>query len=334
MSALRTALGIMNAVLGAGTLLLPVALAPLAHSGAVSLVVAGALLVWSLLIGAAGGTRGSGPAGFVRARLGPRTTNVVHGLYFGGFAVGQAVVVGAAGQFVADGPAAVALGVVLLCLAAGLAAAGANLSPAVRTARLVATLALALVWWLFPGTFGLDPGRSPFGAAALIAVPVLFAWVGLEGSLPALRSPRAATTLGVVLGLVGAAALYGVLLNPPGSAALGPPAVRSALAWAAAVVLGTYCLTNLRAVGARWNTLRSGPGEAGAARGPGRPGIVVAVALAGTALGLAAAFHWSIAVLLLGPGTATAAIYAVLAVAALRRGRSRPGATGPAVPGS
>ncbi|MFK0291995.1 hypothetical protein ACIQU6_16185 [Streptomyces sp. NPDC090442] len=333
MSALRTALGIVNAVLGAGTLLLPVALAPLAHSGAVSLVVAGALLVWSLLVGSAGGTRGSGPAGFVRARLGPRTTHVVHGLYFGGFAVGQAVVVGAAGQFVADGPAAVALGLALLCLAAALAAAGVHLSPAVRTARLVATLALALVWWLFPGTFGLDPGRSPFGVAALIAVPVLFAWVGLEGSLPALRSSRAATTLGVVLGLVGAAALYGVLLNPPGSGALGPPAARSAFAWAAAVVLGMYCLTNLRAVGARWNTLRSRPAEPGA-RGPGRPGIVVAVVLAGAALGLAAAFHWSIAVLLLGPGTATAAIYAVLAVAALRRGRSRPRATGPAADGS
>ncbi|MFE6685077.1 hypothetical protein ACFVFQ_01225 [Streptomyces sp. NPDC057743] len=333
MSALRTALGIVNAVLGAGTLLLPVALAPLAHSGAVSLVVAGALLVWSLLIGFAGGTRGSGPAGFVRARLGPRTTNVVHGLYFGGFAVGQAVVVGAAGQFVADGPAAAALGAVLLCLAAALAAAGVTPSPAVRTARLVATLALALVWWLYPGTFGLDPGRSPFGAAALIAVPVLFAWVGLEGSLPALRSARAATTWGVALGLVGAAALYGVLLTPPGSQALGPPALHSALAWVAAVVLGMYCLTNLRAVGARWHTLRSGPAEPGD-RGPGRPGIAVAVVLAGAALGLAAAFHWSLAVLLLGPGTATAAIYAVLAVAALRRWRSRPRTTGPAVPGS
>src|SRR5437763_6011076 len=269
MSALRTALRITNAVLGAGTLLVPAALAPLAKSGIASVAVAGVLLAWSLLIGVAGGTGGSGAAGFVRERLGPRMANVVHALYFAGFAVGQAVVVGAAGQFAAAGPTAVALGFGILLAAAALAVAGVTLPLAVRKARTLVTLALALMWWLFPGVLSLDTGRVFFRGTALIAVSLMFAWVGLEGSVPSLRSSPVSTTLGVVTGLACPALLYGVLLASRGSQVSGSHEGQVVIGWTAAVVLGAYCLTNLHAVAARWNTLLAGTAEKGTRGGSG-----------------------------------------------------------------
>ncbi len=321
MSVVRTAFGSTTAVLGAGTLLVPAALAPVSKSGSASLVLAGALLAWALWVGAAGGTRGLGAAEFVRERAGPGVAYVVHGLYFGGFAIGQAVVVGAAGEFAGSGPTAYVLGVAVLLLAAVLAWAGVTPSPAVRSARTVVVLALAALWWLSPRSLSLDTGDSFPGGALLLVVPLLFAWVGLESTVPSLRSSPAAGTLGIVLGLAAPALLYVVLLSPRDAAPPGGQAGETVIGWFAALVLASYCLTNLLAVGARWRHLCPGATGAGAARGPERRGIAVAAVIALAALSLAAALDWSVALLLLGPGTATASIYALLAVSAARRPR-------------
>ncbi|MFE6778452.1 hypothetical protein [Streptomyces sp. NPDC057702] len=296
----------------------------MSESGAVSLVLAGALLVWVLLIGAAGGTREAGAAEFVRERLGPRTAYVVHGLYFGGFAIGQAVVVGAAGEFAGAGTTAYVIGVVVLLLAAALAGAGVSPSPSVRQVRTLVVLALTAVWWLAPRSLDLDTGDAFPGGSVLLLVPLLFAWVGLESTVPPLRSSSRAGTFGVVLGLAATAVLYAVLLDPRDASAPGGQAGESALGWFAALLLTTFCLTNLLSVGARWTRLRPAPTGAPTGRGLERQGIAVATGIALAALSLAAAFDWSVALLLLGPGTATALIYALLALSAIRQRQTQP----------
>ncbi|MGD9485977.1 hypothetical protein WDH52_22480 [Streptomyces sp. TRM70308] len=305
--AVRPAWDTLTGVLGAGTLLVPAALVGAPGAWGLSLAVAAGLALWCLLVAAAGGTRPGGAAALAGARLGPGAARLVHALYFGGIAAGQAALVTAAGQFAADGRAARWVAVGVLGGAAVCVAAGWTPPPLARRLRLAAVVLLAGVLWLRPGALALD-GAGALGAPAT-AVVLLFAWVGLEGSVPAPREGRARLG-GALAGLAAAAALYAVLL-------LAPPAPADAggsgpLGGVAALVLGVYCVTNLQAAGAHGARLRGTPRGAALA--------AVAVALAGTAL--AALADWTVPALLLAPGAATATLYAVLATAALRRRRT------------
>ncbi|WP_030160082.1 hypothetical protein [Streptomyces sp. NRRL S-244] len=319
----------LGAVLGAGALLLPAALAPQPGPWA-GIAVAGVLAGWCLLVAAAGGTEGCGPVAFVRDRLGPGPARAATALYFGGFATGQAGVALGAAEFVSLGDSgwrayAVAAGVL------GSAAAYAwrvprGPSPAGRRLRLAAVLALAVSWRAFggplpgPGSGGWAEGwtgtstGSWTGAALLVAVPLLFGWVGLEGAVPAL--PRRRALGGTLLGIALAAALYAVLLGPPAGAAQAPPpaaaAVEAALGIGSAALCWAYCRTNLHATATRWTELT------GRSR---RGGLVAAGLIALAVLALGRAARWDLPVLLIGPGAATAALYTLIAVAAVRRPR-------------
>ncbi|KOU15709.1 hypothetical protein ADK52_34675 [Streptomyces sp. WM6372] len=325
----------LGAVLGAGALLLPAALAPRPGPWT-GVAVAGALAGWCLLVAAAGGTEDCGPVAFVRDRLGPGPARAATALYFGGFATGQAGVALGAAEFTPLGDSgwrayAVAAGV--LCSAAAYAwCLPRGLSPAGRRLRLAAVLALAVSWRALggplpgPGSDGWSGGwaggwsggwaGSWAGAALLVAVPLLFGWVGLEGAVPAL--PRRRALGGTLLGIALAAALYTVLLGPPATAAQAPlpaaAAVEAALGLGSAALCWTYCRTNLHATAARWTELT------GRTR---RGGLVAAGLIALAVLALGRAAHWDLPILLIGPGAATAALYTLIAVAAVRRPRSQ-----------
>ncbi|WP_284577999.1 hypothetical protein [Streptomyces sp. 2P-4] len=310
----RTLLG----VLGAGLLVLPGVLGPV--PAATVAAVAAALAGWCLLVAAAGGTDRGGPTAFVRDRLGPRAARAATALYFGGFATGQAAVALAAGGYAAAGfaPAGDSGWRAHLAAAAVLAAAACRAwlspqgpSPAARRLRLASVAAVAAAWW---GLGGPLPGSGATGWwAALAAVPLLFGWVGLEGAVPSAARPR--VLAGTLLGLAAAAALYAVLAAPPGPSAPEPhPVAAAALGAAAAVLCWSYCRTNLQAAAARWTEL------GGRSR---RGGVLAGAALALAFLAAGAAADWPAAVLLAGPGTATAALYCLIAVAALRRPRPK-----------
>ncbi|WP_406183540.1 hypothetical protein [Streptomyces sp. NBC_01006] len=302
---------VLGAVLGAGALLLPAALGtrPGPWTG---VAVAGVLAGWCLLVSAAGGTEDSGPVAFVRDRLGPGPARAATALYFGGFATGQAgVALGAAEFALGDsGWRAYAVAFGVLCSAAAYAwCVPHGLSPAGRRLRLAAVLALAVSWRALGGPLP-GPGGEGWGAF-LVAVPLLFGWVGLEGAVPAL--PRRRALGGTLLGIALAAALYAVLLAPPATAAQAPPpAAAAALGLGSAALCWTYCRTNLHATAARWTELT------GRTR---RGGLVAAGLIALAVLALGRAARWDLPVLLIGPGAATAALFTLIAVAAVRRPR-------------
>ncbi|MFJ3909994.1 APC family permease [Streptomyces vinaceus] len=321
----------LGAVLGAGVLLLPAAFAPrpLPWAGPwTGIAVAGALAGWCLLVALAGGTEDRGPVVFVRERLGPGPARAVTALYFGGFATGQAAVaLGAAGFALGDsGWRAYAAAALVLGTAAAYAwCVPRGPSPAARQLRTAAVLALAVAWRALGGPLP-GPGSGDraggwaaggwaadgwAGAALLVAVPLLFGWVGLEGAVPAAARRRALG--GTLLGIALAAALYSVLLAAPGPAAQAPPpAAAAALGLGSAALCWTYCRTNLHTTAARWTELT------GRSR---RGGLVAAGLIALGVLALGRAARWDLPVLLIGPGAATAAIYTLIAVAAVRRPR-------------
>jgi len=302
----------LAAVLGAGALLLPSALAPVpvGHSAVVALVVA----LWCLLVARAGGTARGGAVGFVRRRLGFRAARTVTGLYFAGFATGQAAVALTAGEYAARlGGDAYGWSVAVLLAAATWATYRPRPLPTpVRRLRLAAVLAAAGGWWAL--------GGAPDATTSWwVLLPLLFGWVGIEGAVPGRAgphiegsAPRRAGLTGTLLGVTAAAALYAVLLRPPAPLAdlpLAPLALLSAL------VLALYCRTNLQATGARWHELTGRPQAQGTA---------TAATLALVTLTLAHLAGGTTAVLLLLPGSATAAILAVVAVAAVRHLTNRP----------
>ncbi|MCX5146893.1 hypothetical protein OHB36_08890 [Streptomyces sp. NBC_00320] len=309
----------LGAVLGAGALLLPAALAPQPGPWT-GVAVAGVLAGWCLLVAAAGGTADAGPVAFVRDRLGPGPARAATALYFGGFATGQAgVALGAAGFALGDsGWRAYAAAAGVLCSAAASAwFAPRGLSPAGRRLRPAAVLALAVAWRVLGGPLPGPGAEDRAGwAALLVAVPLLFGWVGLEGAVPA--AARRRTLGGTLLGIALAAALYCVLLGPPPAVSAPPPAaaaVGATLGIGSAALCWTYCRTNLQATAARWTELT------GRTR---RGGVVAAALIALGVLVLGGAARWGLPALLIGPGAATAALYTLIAVAAVRRPRPRP----------
>ncbi|WP_329336915.1 hypothetical protein OG866_21290 [Streptomyces sp. NBC_00663] len=293
------------AVLGAGALLLPAALAPVPAGWAV--VVALVVIIWCLLVAGAGGTAQGGAVAFVRRRLGFRAARVVTGLYFAGFATGQAAVALTAGRFAARlwGDAFLWSVAVLLAAATWATYRPRPLSTPVRRLRLAAVLAAAGGWWALGGV--------PDATASWWAVlPLLFGWVGIESAVPAGPAPQRTALAGTLLGVTCAAALYAVLLRPPAPLADLPLAPLAALS---VLVLALYCRTNLQATGARWHELTSRPQAEGAAG---------AATLALGTLTLAHLTGVSAAGLLLLPGTATAAILTVVACAAVHTLMNRP----------
>ncbi|WP_371643997.1 hypothetical protein OG974_20490 [Streptomyces sp. NBC_00597] len=300
----------LGAVLGAGALLLPAALAtrPGPWTG---IAVAAVLAGWCLLVAAAGGTADSGPVAFVRDRLGPGPARAATALYFGGFATGQAALALGAAEFALrdSGWRAFPVAAAILGSAAAYAwFAPRGPSPAGQRLRLAAVLALAVAWRALGGPLP-GPGSGD-RAALLVAVPLLFGWVGLEGAVPALSRRRALG--GTLLGLALAAALYAVLLAPPAAAAEPSPAVAAALGLGSAALCWTYVRTNLRATAVRWTELTG--------RTP-RGGLLTAALIALGALALGRAAHRDVSALLLGPGAAAAALFALIALAAVRRPR-------------
>ncbi|MFE2878658.1 hypothetical protein ACFXG6_31205 [Streptomyces roseus] len=306
------------AVLGAGALLLPAALAPQPGPWT-GVAVAGALAGWCLLVAAAGGTQARGPVALVRERLGPAWGRAATALYFGGFAAGQAAVALGAAEFALgdSGWRAYAAAAGMLAGAAAYAwCVPRGPSPAVRRLRTAAVLALAVAWRVLggplPGPGAGEPPGGPAGgwAALLVAVPLLFGWVGLEGAVPAAARRRALG--GTLLGIALVAALYSVLLGQPPAAPAPPPVATAVLGLGSAALCWTYCRTNLQAAAARWTELT----------GRTRRGGLVAAGL--TALGVLAlgrAAGWDLPVLLIGPGAATAALFTLIAMAAVRRPR-------------
>ncbi|WP_424212631.1 hypothetical protein ACN20G_11410 [Streptomyces sp. BI20] len=332
---------VLGAVLGAGTLLVPMALAPMPAPWAGPLLTV-ALAGWCVLVARAGGTLERGPTEFVRARLGERAARLAVGLYYGGFALGQAAVAltvgalavrAAAGLGFADpvDPEGAALSpalVVLVAATAWAARPGRGLTPRLRRVRLVAVVVVAVLWWLL-GRPMAGPGSAGWSGPALM-VPLLFAWVGLEAAVPAWSradgpdeppEPPAAPPVGrfagragpitaTVLGTLLAGAVFTVLLGPVPFRWTVPGPVLALPAGVGAVACAVYCWTNLRATGARWTELTGRP-----ARG----GVLLAGTLAGGALVLGHLAHWGTPVLLLGPGAATAALLLLIGVAAARR---------------
>ncbi|MEW2412144.1 hypothetical protein AB0953_00145 [Streptomyces sp. NPDC046866] len=318
---------VLQGVLGLGVLLLPLGLAPVDPAAVLAVAVASA--GWCLLVSRAGGTAGAGAVGFVRERLGPRAGRAATALYFGGFATGQAAVALGAADFACAAATAAGAGAAdgdsgwrsyaaaggILAAAAGhawLTARGP--SPAARRLRLAAVLALAAGWRALGGIPAAGAGTAG-RAAALVALPLLFGWVGLEGAVPGPPHRRRAALAGTLLGLATAAALYAVLLGPlPGAAPPRHPAAAAALGAASATLCWAYCRTNLQATALRWTELT------GRSR---RGGVLVGALVALCALALAGAAHGGVSVLLLGPGAATAALFCLIALAALRRPRPK-----------
>jgi GNAT superfamily N-acetyltransferase len=318
---------VAGSVLGAGALLVPTAFAGAGNAPLVSLAVAGCLVLWSLLMSASGGSTAGGSVGFVRARLGDGAGTGLTAMYFAGFVVGQAAIAMAAGAYAARaaapllsgryaGPVAVVAGMAVLALAAGGAIGGVPFSSAARRVRLTCALALAVAGWLRPDL--LPPTDDPVSGALLIALPVLFAWVGLEGAIPGTgsgwRMPAAS-----LCAVPAVAVFYAVLLAPSATApreTSGVAALPVLYGLSAMVVCASYCLTNLRAMGAQATRLRHfrSPAE----REASKAGIAVAFAAACAVLTLAHVARWGVATLLLGPGAMTAGIYLVMALAALR----------------
>jgi amino acid efflux transporter len=287
----------LAAVLGAGALLLPAALAPV--PAGYSVLVAVVVVAWCVLIGAAGGSE-RGSVSVVRRRLGAGPARAVTALYFAGFATGQAAVALTAGEFAARlrGDAFLWAVVVLLTAAAVATYRPRPLSTPVRRLRLAAVLVAAGGWWALGGT----PDAS---AAPWTLLPLLFGWVGVESAVPDVRRHRPAFA-GTLLGVLAAAALYAVLLRPPAPLTDLP---QEPLALLSALTLWLYCRTNLQATGARWHELTGRPVPEGTA---------TATTLALVTLTLAHLAGGTTAVLLLLPGIATAAILAAVACAAVR----------------
>ncbi|RNG31338.1 hypothetical protein EEJ42_08900, partial [Streptomyces botrytidirepellens] len=150
----------LPAVAGAGTLLVPAALAGRPGSQTAALAVAVVLLAWHVVVARAGGTRGRGVAGLATEAFGARAGQAAHALYFAGIASGQAAVAGAAGEFAADGRASAAVSAGVLAVAAACAHAGLLPGPPrrmrhVAVVRLTVVLLLTAAWWL------LMPGCCP-----------------------------------------------------------------------------------------------------------------------------------------------------------------------------
>ncbi|MBM9504111.1 hypothetical protein [Actinacidiphila acididurans] len=262
---LREGLAVAEGVLGAGLLLMPPVAAGLAGGAApwAWAFTLGTGTLFCLAIGALALSRtGPGSLAEVTGRaLGPRAEDAVTALYLAGFTVGQAAIALAAWRLAAAGLGtgtgqAAWWALLVPVLATGFAARGVLPPAGWRRARPAAAWLLAVVLCADPALLsaaGLVPGGGHrWWAAAFL---LLFAGVGWERvariapGLAGLRRTAAAVLTGALL--VTAACLVPALwlraALPPSPGAPGP--VTRTAAVAAALLLATYCATNIEAAG-------------------------------------------------------------------------------------
>ncbi|MFI0229478.1 amino acid:polyamine antiporter [Streptomyces sp. NPDC017086] len=341
---------VCRGVLGAGMLVMPPVVAALADGHS--------LLVWTahLLLGGSVSlllaelvrtrVRPMSLAAAVGALLGTWAERTVDGAFAVAFTAGQAAIAWFTATCLlaaADGtPPRPGAGGLLLALGILVVAVSAALSPLTFPAAVLrvrpwaaGAVALASALWGRPGV-AVDgahsalapPGLSPHGAQWLALAALFFAGVGWEvvtGVVPATAAGARRTAMGVGLGAAGVAAVSLGLaaaqrLAPgaPTAADLPPAPLRWVLAGATAVVLTSYCVTNVRTAARITSRLHPG-GRRVAERGPARP-LVAAVGAACCAFAWAGARDGAVPLLLLGPAGAAVIGYALGAAAAVRRG--------------
>ncbi len=356
----RIATRLAGHVLGAGMLVMPPVVAALAGGDD--------LLVWSahillgtavsLLLAALVRLRvGPGSlAGAVGTLLGSWARRTVDGVFALAFTLGQAAIAWFAATCLltaADGtvprtgagtPAA-ALGVLGAAVIAALSpltfpAAVLRLRPWVAGA--VALACAACAWPAAPAGAGtpLAPSGFSHGAAVWLALTALFfagvGWEGVTDVVPAVAARAGRTAAGVALGAGAVALVYLGLatVRRLADASAGQDTVSAPLRWAfalaTAVVLASYCCTNVRTaarIAARaWRSESdsAGHGGDGAAQGPEpapAKALVAAVGLVCCAFACAgAAGSGAVPLLLLGPAAAALTGYGLAAAAAVRRG--------------
>ncbi|MEU7560407.1 amino acid:polyamine antiporter [Streptomyces eurythermus] len=341
---------VCRGVLGAGMLVMPPVVAALARDHS--------LLVWcahlllggsvSLMLAALVRTR-VGPmplAGAVGALLGTWAERAVDAAFAVAFTAGQAAIAWFTATCLlaaADGapprPGAAGLPLALGILVVAVAAALSPLTFPAAVLRVrpwaAGTVALGCVLWGGPGipeqgahSALAPPELSPHGAEWLALATLFFAGVGWEavtGVVPATASGARGTALGVCLGIAGVAAVHlglAAVQRYAGAVPAAPGASAAPLRWtlavATAIVLTSYCVTNVRTAARIASRLYPG-GRRTTGRGPARA-LVAAVGAACCAFARAGAGDGAVPLLLLGPAAAAVIGYALGAAAAVRRG--------------
>lgn len=346
---LEIAAKVSGGVLGAGMLVMPPVVAALAGRYSLPvwsahILIGGSVsLVLATLVAAR--VRSSSLAGALGDLLGTWAERAVDGAFAIAFTAGQAAIAWFAGTclLTAVGGALprpgtdgllLALGVLVVAVLAALSpltlpAAVLRLRP--WAAGTVALLCAAQGW---PAVSAADartalapPGLSPDGALWLALMALFFAGVGWEvvtTAVPVTGAGPRRTAAGVVLGAacvsavyLGLAAVQRLATGTPATPDPGPAPLRWALAAATAVLLTSYCFTNVRTAARIASRLYPGGRSAG-----GRPAraVIVAVGAACCAFAWIGARDGAVPLLLLGPAAAAVIGYALAATAAVRRG--------------
>ncbi|WP_381562465.1 amino acid:polyamine antiporter [Streptomyces eurythermus] len=341
---------VCRGVLGAGMPVMPPVVETLAHGHS--------LLVWcahlllggsvSLLLAALVRTR-VGPmplAGSVGALLGTWAERAVDAVFAVAFTAGQAAIAwftatcllaAADGAPPRPGAGGLPLALGILVVAVAVALSPLRFPAAVLRARPwgAGIVAVGCVLWGSPGIPAAGahsalapPGLSPHGAQWLALAALFFAGVGWEvvtGVVPATAPGARGTALGVCLGIAGVAAVHLGLAAvqrfagaAPAAPGPSPAPLRWTLAVATAVVLTSYCVTNVRTAARIASRLYPG-GRRTTTQGPARA-LVAAVGVACCAFAWAGAGDGAVPLLLLGPAAAAVVGYALGAAAAVRRG--------------
>jgi hypothetical protein len=335
-SVLRTGLALASGVLGVGLIMsAPITaglagdigwLAWLAH-----LVIGG---LFSFAAGLLALSRGpvTGLADLVGSAWGSTGSRTVTALYLGGFIVGQAAIALTAGRLIGytlglTGVSAlsdeVAAGIAasVVAIAAGLNLGRYRLPDVARQWRVPAALVLGLALSANPaalrGSLMLPAvGGTAFWPAVFL---LLFAGVGWERSAALASSLRGARSLGVAV-LVGwsmvsaAYLLVGAVADTVGrgSQPSWAPGLSRTVAGLAAILLASFCVTNLEAAAGFLSKVVSRIA---------RPAGIGAVAMAvGVILACALVAGWQSYQLLAGPAVATLAIYLITLCSGLRSG--------------
>ncbi|MFE9749569.1 hypothetical protein ACFYOT_32045 [Saccharothrix saharensis] len=276
--------------LGVGLLLLP---APLA------MATGAAPGVWALC-GLLGAVVGYVVLTGVRVDAG---SPVLRSWYYAGTAVGQGFICWTAAAFLGGALGfdrrAVWLSAAVLVVVCAVVAVNWRPGPVFRRARLGATVALAVCWAVWPGSIAPAAdatGPVPPGVAAAVFL-LLISAVGWESSRDVVRSGREVVVAAViVLAVTVGVTSWGSASGTGGGAHVVPSVL-------VVLVAASYCVTNLRFAGGlvtpRWT-------------GVGSVALIAAVAMA-----VAFATGGGTWQLLMGPASATWAIFTWCAVRAL-----------------
>ncbi|WP_282692519.1 amino acid:polyamine antiporter [Streptomyces sp. CC208A] len=332
-------------VLGAGMLVMPPVVVALAGGDGPLVWTAHLLLGGSVALVLAALVRARlGPvslAGAVGALLGGWAERAVDGVFAVAFTAGQAAIAWFAAVSLlsaADGsPPRAGTDGLLLALGVLVVAGAAALGPVALPVTVLRwrpwvagalAVACAAVGWPGVPAGGADTALAPSGlssgGALWLALAALFfagvGWEAVTDAVPSVAAGRGRTYAGVVLGTAGVAVVHLGLALLQGRGGQGPVPVplRWGLAGATAVVLTSYCFTNIRTASRIAARLRpDGRGPAG--RPPGKA-LVTAVGAACCAFAWAGARGGAVPLLLLGPAAAALTGYALGAVAAVRHG--------------